>query len=134
MPRELYFVDAEKYVPERWHSKPEMVKDRQAHVPFSVGEFDLFCGVCYLASIMTRMIRQIELHRQEPSFDGHQASNRFDCEKVSYQVRFSGEQPPRFHGDARPFYSGSRTTVIDFQIQNSVSHLVGKRGITTLYP
>ena len=34
---ELYFEKADEYIPERWYSKPEMVKNRQAHVPFSIG-------------------------------------------------------------------------------------------------
>ena len=38
MPGELYFEKAEEYIPERWYSKPELVKDRQAHVPFGLGK------------------------------------------------------------------------------------------------
>lgn len=38
MTGERYFVRADEYIPERWYSKPEMVKDHGAHVPFSVGE------------------------------------------------------------------------------------------------
>lgn len=40
MPGELYFERADAFIPERWYSKPEMVKNRQAHTPFSIGKLD----------------------------------------------------------------------------------------------
>ena len=32
-----YFVDGPQYIPERWTSRPELVKDRRAFIPFSYG-------------------------------------------------------------------------------------------------
>jgi cytochrome P450 len=32
-----YFVDGEKFIPERWTTRPELVKDKRAFVPFSYG-------------------------------------------------------------------------------------------------
>jgi len=40
MPGELYFEKADAFIPERWYSKPEMVKNRHAHNPFSIGKLD----------------------------------------------------------------------------------------------
>jgi len=34
---EASYEDAEKFVPERWYSKPHMVKLKEAFAPFSVG-------------------------------------------------------------------------------------------------
>lgn len=36
------FVDPHNFIPERWYSKPELVKDKRAHAPFSLGNVDLF--------------------------------------------------------------------------------------------
>lgn len=32
------YVDPEKFIPERWYSSPELVKDQRAFVPFTIGE------------------------------------------------------------------------------------------------
>ena len=34
---ESCFEDAQQYVPERWHERPEMLKDRTAWIPFNIG-------------------------------------------------------------------------------------------------
>ncbi|KAI0885722.1 benzoate 4-monooxygenase cytochrome P450 [Annulohypoxylon maeteangense] len=34
---ESAFEDAESFIPERWYSRPELIKDRRAFVPFGVG-------------------------------------------------------------------------------------------------
>jgi cytochrome P450 len=31
------YVDPESFIPERWSTKPELVKDRNAFFPFSLG-------------------------------------------------------------------------------------------------
>ncbi|KAI2616627.1 benzoate 4-monooxygenase cytochrome P450 [Hypoxylon sp. NC1633] len=36
-PVESAFEDAKSFIPERWYSRPELVKDRRAFVPFGVG-------------------------------------------------------------------------------------------------
>ncbi|VUC25797.1 unnamed protein product [Clonostachys rosea] len=33
------FVDPHSFIPERWYSKPELVKDRRPHAPFSLGRY-----------------------------------------------------------------------------------------------
>lgn len=32
------FEDPHNFIPERWYSKPELVKDKRAHAPFSLGK------------------------------------------------------------------------------------------------
>ena len=34
---ESCFEDAQQYVPERWHERPEMLKDKTAWIPFNIG-------------------------------------------------------------------------------------------------
>jgi len=36
------FVDAEEFIPERWYSRPELIKDARAYAPFSVGKPSLY--------------------------------------------------------------------------------------------
>jgi hypothetical protein len=36
---ESCFENATEFIPERWGEKPEMVRDKQVFVPFSVGKF-----------------------------------------------------------------------------------------------
>ena len=31
------YTDALRFVPERWYAKPEMIKERSAYAPFSLG-------------------------------------------------------------------------------------------------
>ena len=40
---ERYFVRPDEWIPERWYSKPELVIDRDAWIPFSVGPLN-FAG------------------------------------------------------------------------------------------
>lgn len=40
---ERYFEKPDEFVPERWTTHPEMVKDASVYTPFSIGE--LFCKV-----------------------------------------------------------------------------------------
>lgn len=48
-----YFVEPDSWIPERWFSKPEMVKDRNALFPFSVGPFN--CAGKYFAVMETKL-------------------------------------------------------------------------------
>lgn len=34
---EKIYTDAKEFIPERWYSKPELIKDRTAFAPFSIG-------------------------------------------------------------------------------------------------
>ena len=36
------YVDPDKFIPERWYSSPELVKDQRAFVPFTLGEFSWY--------------------------------------------------------------------------------------------
>lgn len=41
-PDEKLYANASSFIPERWYSSPEMIKDRSAFAPFSAGNFMLF--------------------------------------------------------------------------------------------
>ena len=36
---EKCFVQANEFIPERWYSKPELIKDKLGYVPFSIGQY-----------------------------------------------------------------------------------------------
>ena len=42
---EYCFKRAREFIPERWYERPEMLRDKNAWVPFNVGTFSLQCGV-----------------------------------------------------------------------------------------
>lgn len=54
---ESAFEDPESFVPERWYSRPELIKDRRAFVPFGVGKYTAVCMIC--ARISTGMLLQL---------------------------------------------------------------------------
>jgi cytochrome P450 len=44
---ERYFERPNEWIPERWFSKPDLVRDRRAQIPFSIGPFN--CAGKYFA-------------------------------------------------------------------------------------
>ena len=44
---ERYFEKSNEWIPERWFSKPDLIKDNRAQIPFSVGPFN--CAGKYFA-------------------------------------------------------------------------------------
>lgn len=50
---ERYFERANEWIPERWFSKPELIKDRRAHIPFSIGPFN--CAGKYFAVMESKV-------------------------------------------------------------------------------
>ena len=41
---ESCFERAEEFIPERWYERPEMLRDKNAWIPFNIGTFSLQCG------------------------------------------------------------------------------------------
>lgn len=70
--QEIY-VDPESFVPERWFSKPEMVKNKEAFAPFSLGTYTLWWLVLLLDESIYRLLtlfrRLLRLCRKTTSFD-----------------------------------------------------------------
>jgi cytochrome P450 len=46
--REDCFESANEFVPERWTSRPEMIKDKRAFLPWGTGQFSPSCPSCLL--------------------------------------------------------------------------------------
>jgi cytochrome P450 len=44
---ERYFEKPNEWIPERWFSKPDLIRDRRAQIPFSIGPFN--CAGKYFA-------------------------------------------------------------------------------------
>ena len=51
---ERYFFQADEWIPERWFSKPELIKDGRAHIPFSIGPFN--CAGKYFAVMEMKVL------------------------------------------------------------------------------
>lgn len=49
---ERAFVDGDKFIPERWTTRPELVKDATAFAPFQIGEFYASPG-SFVSSLLT---------------------------------------------------------------------------------
>ncbi|KAL8786743.1 MAG: hypothetical protein Q9195_008077 [Heterodermia aff. obscurata] len=70
---EKYFVKADEFIPERWYSKPEMVKDRRAHVPFSVGKSNCIgknLALMDIKLVIASILKKYHIHF-DPREDGH---------------------------------------------------------------
>jgi tryprostatin B 6-hydroxylase len=50
---ERYFEKPNEWIPERWFSKPELIKDRPAQIPFSISPFN--CAGKYFAVIEAKV-------------------------------------------------------------------------------
>lgn len=62
---EKYFVQAQEFIPERWTTRPELVKDRRAFIPFNTGRLQSsrFSSCSRLGNIekLTLLNRPLEL-------------------------------------------------------------------------
>ncbi|KAK0328681.1 hypothetical protein LTR82_000613 [Friedmanniomyces endolithicus] len=56
---EASYEDAEKFVPERWYSKPHMVKRKEAFAPFSVGHMGCIGKNLALTELRTLTVRLV---------------------------------------------------------------------------
>ncbi|KAA6415515.1 MAG: cytochrome P450 [Lasallia pustulata] len=57
---ENIYADAKAFVPERWYSKPEMIKDKSAFAPFSTGTYDCIGKQLALLSLRTVIAKLIK--------------------------------------------------------------------------
>ena len=48
---EKVYTNAHAFVPERWYSRPELIKERNAFAPFSIG----MLGCCWYHTLMTSL-------------------------------------------------------------------------------
>src|ERR1700709_2841304 len=72
-PDESIYVNADSFVPERWCSKPEMVKHKDAFAPFSAGPFGCIgknLAMMELRTLTTRLILEYDVVFA-PGEDGH---------------------------------------------------------------
>lgn len=65
---ESCFEKATEFIPERWSEKPEMVRDKQVFVPFSVGKLTTL--IIQFSLLITDALRPIWLCRKTTSIDG----------------------------------------------------------------
>ncbi|CAG9953639.1 unnamed protein product [Clonostachys rosea f. rosea IK726] len=60
------FEDPHNFIPERWYSKPELVKDKRAHAPFSLGRYT--CSGKRIAQAQLRLTLAVLLTKYKISF------------------------------------------------------------------
>ncbi|CAH0051225.1 unnamed protein product, partial [Clonostachys solani] len=60
------FEDPHNFIPERWYSKPELVKDKRAHAPFSLGRYT--CSGKRIAMAQLRLTLAVLLTKYSVSF------------------------------------------------------------------
>ncbi|MCJ1353705.1 MAG: hypothetical protein MMC33_003692 [Icmadophila ericetorum] len=63
---EANFVRADEFIPERWFSQPELVKDKLGYVPFSIGQYS--CVGKNLALMEMRSVTALLVAKYEISF------------------------------------------------------------------
>ncbi|KAL5335743.1 cytochrome P450 [Aspergillus crustosus] len=56
---ELAYFNPEEFIPERWYSQPELIKDKAAFMPFSAGEFNCIGRPLALLNLRTTVARLI---------------------------------------------------------------------------
>jgi cytochrome P450 len=61
---ERNFVDAKKFLPERWYSKPELIINKKAHMPFLTGPFNCAgrnLAMMELRSVVARVAHEFDI-------------------------------------------------------------------------
>ena len=88
---ESCFERAQDFIPERWYERPEMLRDKNAWIPFNVGTFSLQCGVS-IACLLLLVFHANEISRAIwMCWSEHGANGIKDCScparsKVYYHV------------------------------------------------
>ncbi|KAI0469869.1 cytochrome P450 [Xylariaceae sp. FL0804] len=89
--REDCFEGGNQFIPERWTTGPEMVRNPKAHIPFSIGQYN--CVGQHLAWRIMRYIIACVVwkynFRIAPGFDGH----NMEEDKVDKFTAFPGPVP-----------------------------------------
>jgi len=58
------YEQAQDFIPERWYSKPEMVKDKRAFIPFSIGRYNCVgknLALMELRAVTARLVRNFDI-------------------------------------------------------------------------
>jgi hypothetical protein len=58
------FVDAERFIPERWTSRPELVLNKAAYMPFSLGPYNCpgrSLALMELRSVIARTVQKYDV-------------------------------------------------------------------------
>ncbi|KUJ07705.1 cytochrome P450 [Mollisia scopiformis] len=89
--REDCFEQGTKFIPERWTTKPEMVRNPKGHIPFSIGQYN--CIGQHLAwrimrYTVARIVWRYTFHLA-PGYDGH----NMEGDKVDRFTAFPGIVP-----------------------------------------
>ncbi|KAK8029812.1 hypothetical protein PG993_011103 [Apiospora rasikravindrae] len=92
--REDCFVEGTKFIPERWSTRPEMVLNPAAHIPFSIGQYSCI-GQQLAWRIMRYTIAMIVRKYNFYLAPGYDGSNMED-DKVDKFTAFPGIVPLRF--------------------------------------
>jgi cytochrome P450 len=89
---ERNFVHAKKYLPERWYSKPELIINRNAYMPFLTGPFN--CAGRNLAMMELRSVVARVAHEFDIAFP---AGTNFDAENYFSRIKdhFVSGAPPQ---------------------------------------
>ena len=84
MKGEDYYENANAFVPERWYSRMEMVKDQAAFIPFSCGTYRIPNQTSWVSPLIDKN-RQLYVCRPEPRSDG--GSDRDCCSDLEVRCR-----------------------------------------------
>ncbi|KAL2794966.1 cytochrome P450 [Aspergillus keveii] len=89
---ERNFVHAKKYLPERWYSRPELIINRNAYMPFLTGPFN--CAGRNLAMMELRSVVARVAHEFDISFP---TGTNFDAEDYFSRIKdhFVSGAPPQ---------------------------------------
>jgi cytochrome P450 len=65
---ERYFKEPDKWIPERWSTQPELIKDRAAFIPFSIGPYSCVgrpLGLVEIALVVAHLVHSFDLRLSE---------------------------------------------------------------------
>ncbi|KAK4225971.1 hypothetical protein QBC38DRAFT_249076 [Podospora fimiseda] len=81
---ERNYVDAEKFIPERWYSKPELVKNPRAFVPFTIGPYNCIgkpLALMNIRSVISKLVCNFDI-----SFAPGEDGSKVETEAVDHFV------------------------------------------------
>ncbi|KAI0388469.1 cytochrome P450 [Xylariaceae sp. FL0594] len=92
--REDCFIDATEFIPERWSTRSDLVRNSAAHIPFSIGQYD--CIGQHLAwRIMRYTVARVIMNYEFRLAPGHDGGE-MEGDKVDKFTAFGGIVPLRF--------------------------------------
>ncbi|OAA70480.1 Cytochrome P450 [Cordyceps fumosorosea ARSEF 2679] len=96
---ESIYPRASEFIPERWYSSPELVRDNKATVPFSIGPYDCIGKPLSMMNIrvtLARILKRYDLSyapdRADPQAEFVDMSDHFTLQAGPLYLRLEGRQ------------------------------------------